>query len=95
MSKLAWRVTSLAVTLPLGFAVRKAVAVGWRAVRHEDPPAHTDHDARWGETLAWAAVSAVTMAAAELVAVRIAAAAWRSVTGDEPPGAEDPPEIEP
>ncbi|GAA4204294.1 hypothetical protein GCM10022220_14730 [Actinocatenispora rupis] len=96
MSKLGWKVTALAFALPLGFAARKAVAAGWRAVRHEDPPEHhNDFEAGWGETLVWAAVSGVAIAAAELVAARGAAVVWRSLTGNEPPGHEhEPAEIE-
>ena len=94
MSKLGWKVTTIAFALPLGFAARKAVAAGWRAVRHEDPPEHTAHDSGWGETLAWAVLSATAIAVAELVAARAAAAAWRSVTGDEPPGHDEPDAIE-
>ena len=88
MSKMSWKVTSLAIALPLGFVARKVVAAGWRAVRHEEPPHHTDIESGWGEMLVWAAVSAVAIAATELVAVRVASAAYRSLTGNEPPGRE-------
>lgn len=85
MSKLGWKVTALAFALPLGFAARKAVAAGWRAVRGEPPKEPGAPGTSWGEALAWAAISGVAVAAAELVAARGAAAAWRSVTGTEPP----------
>jgi hypothetical protein len=88
-SKLGWKVTALAFAVPLGFAARKAVAAGWRAVRHDDPPEHHDYQAGWTETLVWAALSGVAIAAAELLAARGAAAAWRSLTGSEPPGQDD------
>lgn len=97
MSKLGWKVTTVAFAVPLGIVARKAVAVGWRAVRHQDPPEHNDPEAGWGETLVWAALSGVAIAAAELLATRGAAAAWRSVTGAEPPGHgddDDTPAIE-
>lgn len=90
MNKLGWKLTALAFAVPMGFAARKAVAAGWRAVRHDDPPEHgADHTAGWGETLAWAALSGMALAAAELVAARGAAATWRSLTGAEPPGHDD------
>ncbi|MGA8112258.1 MAG: DUF4235 domain-containing protein [Actinocatenispora sp.] len=89
MNKLGWKLTALAFAVPLGFAARKAVAAGWRAVRHEEPPeTGSDHTSGWGETLVWAALSGVALAAAELVAARSAAATWRSLTGSEPPGYE-------
>ncbi|BCJ33225.1 hypothetical protein Athai_07280 [Actinocatenispora thailandica] len=96
MSKVGWKVTGLAFALPLGFVARKAVAAGWRAVRHDDPPQHADDfEASWGETLAWAALSGVAIAAAELLAARGAARVWRQFTGNEPPGHEhEPAEIE-
>lgn len=89
MSKMGWKLTTVAFAVPLGFAARKAMAAGWRAVRHQDPPAHSDPTAGWGETLIWAALSGVAIAAAELLATRGAAMAWRSVTGAEPPGHDD------
>ncbi len=89
MSKLGWKLTALAFTLPLGYVARRAVAAGWRAVRHDEPPITGDErDSGWGETLAWAALSGVALAAAELIAYRTAAATWRSITGGEPPGRE-------
>jgi hypothetical protein len=96
MGKVGWKLTGLAFALPLGFVARKAVAVGWRAIRHEDPPRPSnDFEASWSETLAWAALSGVAMAAAELLAARGAARVWRQVTGNEPPGHErEPAEIE-
>ncbi|GIL29272.1 DUF4235 domain-containing protein [Actinocatenispora comari] len=96
MGKVGWKLTGLAFALPLGFVARKAVAVGWRAIRHEDPPRPSnDFEASWGETLTWAALSGVAMAAAELLAARGAARVWRQVTGNEPPGHErEPAEIE-
>lgn len=97
MNKLGWKVTTVAFAVPLGIVARKAVAVGWRAVRHQDPPGHHDPEAGWGETLVWAALSGVAIAAAELLATRGAAMAWRSVTGVEPPLHDDDdatPEIE-
>lgn len=88
VNKLGWKLTALAFAVPMGFAARKAVATGWKLVRGEEPREPGEQGTGWGEALAWAAISGVAIAAAELLAARAAATAWRSITGTEPPGHE-------
>jgi hypothetical protein len=61
---------------------------GWRRVKDEDPPPDlwkSGHS--WPKALAWAALSAATIAAAQLAARRSAHAGLQRLTGKRPPAA--------
>ena len=86
--KIGWKLTTIAVGIPIGIAVRKVSEKVWTTVRSDDAPRiATDPEVGWGDALAWAAVSGVAAALAELATLRGASSVWRSLTGDEPPGA--------
>jgi hypothetical protein len=57
---------------------------GWRAWKDEDPPSFQRGD-NWSKALAWTALSAAAVAAAELVARRGAHLGLRQLTGKRPP----------
>lgn len=89
MEKIAWKTAAAGAGVLAGLAVRKLLAVGWRAARHEEPPTNpADPGTSWGEALAWTVAMAAGMGAAKLVAVRGAAAGWQKATGAPPPGHE-------
>lgn len=90
MEKIAWKAAAAGAGVLAGLAVRKALMVGWRAARHQDPPANpAAPGTSWGEALAWTMAMAAGMGAAKLVAVRGAAAGWEKATGAPPPGLVD------
>jgi hypothetical protein len=86
VNKLGFKLVTVAVSIPVGILARKGVEKLWLAARPSDPP-HTPSEpgASWGNALAWAALSAIGIAAAELVALKGAAEVWRTLTGSEPP----------
>ena len=59
---------------------------GWRKVKHEDPPGDLwKSGGSWPKTLAWAALSAATIAAAQLAARRGATVGLQRITGKRAP----------
>jgi hypothetical protein len=61
---------------------------GWRRVKDEDPPGDLwEKGQSWPKALAWAALSAAAIAAAQLAARRGANAGLKRLTGKRPPAA--------
>ena len=93
-NKAGWRIVTIVVGIPVGILTKKGVERAWAAARPGDPPRKAkDPEARWGDVLGWAALSAVGVAVAELLTTKGAAKVWRSLVGTEPPGtaSEDEP----
>lgn len=89
VGKLGYRLIGLAFAIPSGMAVKKALDAGWRRSRGSDPPRDPKAlDVHWLEALAWAGVSAVVIAGAEIASTRGAARAYRALTGRPAPGTE-------
>ncbi len=87
VNKAGWRIVTIVVGIPVGILTKKGVERAWAAARPGDPPRKAkDPEARWGDVLGWAALSAVGVAVAELVTTKGAATVWRSLVGAEPPG---------
>lgn len=60
----------------------------WRKVRDEDPPGDLwTSGGSWPKALAWAAISAAAIAAAQLAARRGATVGLQKLTGKRPPAA--------
>lgn len=71
-----------------GKLVERGLETGWRRVKDEDPPADLwKSGVSWPKALAWAALSAATIAAAQLVARRGAHLGLQQLTGKRPPAA--------
>jgi Protein of unknown function (DUF4235) len=86
MGKIGWRITTIAVGIPVGIAAKKGVEKAWTALRRGNPPPTAkDPDATWGDALGWAALSAIGVAIAELITTKGAASLWRKLVGAEPP----------
>jgi hypothetical protein len=92
--KLVFKVVSIAVGIPVGIAVRKGIEKAWLVARPENPPRTADDpDVGWGDALGWATLSAVGVAAGQLVRSKGAATLYRGLTGSPPPAkksANDP-----
>ena len=90
VGKVAFKLVSIAVAIPVGIAARKGVEKLWTAARPGNPPrAAKDPDADWRDAIGWAALSAVGIAAAELASTKGASEVWRTLTGSEPPVKND------
>ena len=77
---------TVAVGIPVGKAVKKAVEGTWSTARSTDTPRKPkDAGVKWGDAVAWAALSAAGVVVAELLTRKTAEEAWRIVMGNEPP----------
>src|SRR3981081_2571945 len=84
--KTTWLLVGAGAAMVAGRLVERGLEGGWRAVKHEDPPEHPGESGdSWPAALAWAAMSAATVAAVELVARRGAHIGLRQLTGKRPP----------
>jgi hypothetical protein len=84
--KTTWLLVGAGAAMVAGRLVERGLEGGWRAVKHEDPPEHPgERGDSWPAALAWAAMSAATVAAVELVARRGAHIGLRRLTGKRPP----------
>lgn len=86
VGKIGWKITTIAVGIPVGIATKKIVDRAWAAARPDNPPrAAKDPEASWGDALGWAALSAAGVAVAQLVTMKGASTLWRRLVGAEPP----------
>ena len=90
VAKLGIKLMSTFIGIPVGIMTKKVVERTWIAARPEDPPRKpSDEGVRWGDAIAWAALSAAGIVVADLVTRRSAQAAYRAITGNEPPPPRD------
>lgn len=88
--KIVFKVLSIGIGIPVGIAARKGVEKAWLAARPADPPRKAKDPATgWPDAIAWAALSGVGLAIAELVTYQGAAKAYRALTGRRPPAEQD------
>lgn len=84
--KATWLLVGAGAAMVAGRLVERGLESGWRAIRHEDPPEKPWHrEESWPQALAWTALSAAAVAAAELVARRSAHLGLRQLTGKRVP----------
>jgi hypothetical protein len=82
----AWLLVSAGAAMVAGRLVERGLESGWRAVRDEDPPQRPwKRGESWPAALAWAAMSAATVGAVELLARRGAHIGLRQLTGKRMP----------
>ncbi|MGI8402531.1 MAG: DUF4235 domain-containing protein [Gemmatimonadaceae bacterium] len=84
--KTTWLLVGAGAAMMAGRLVERGLDGGWRALKHEDPPGHPgEGGGSWPAAVAWAAMSAATVAAVELVARRGAHVGLRRLTGKRAP----------
>ena len=87
VGKVGLKLVTIAIGIPVGILAKKGVEQAWLAVRPDDPPRRAkDPNARLGDAIGWAALSAVGVAITQLLTRRWSARVWRALTGAEPPG---------
>jgi Protein of unknown function (DUF4235) len=85
-----WKLVGVGSGLGAAKVSRTVLDTVWAKTRGGEPPRNpAAPGTTWGEALAWAVASGVTVAIARLVVTRGAAALWESVTGALPPGLEE------
>ncbi|MDT4893912.1 MAG: hypothetical protein QOE97_2947 [Pseudonocardiales bacterium] len=84
--KISMKMLTIAVGIPVGIVTKKVVEQTWTTVRPDDPPRKpTQAGAKWGDAIAWGALSAVGVVAADMFTRKGAEGAWRFLIGTEPP----------
>ncbi|HEY1951306.1 MAG TPA: DUF4235 domain-containing protein [Gemmatimonadaceae bacterium] len=84
--KATWLLVGAGAAMVAGRLVERGLDSGWRALKHEEPPEKPwRSDESWPQALAWTALSAAAVAAAELVARRSAHLGLRQLTGKRVP----------
>ncbi|HEY2043920.1 MAG TPA: DUF4235 domain-containing protein [Jatrophihabitans sp.] len=89
--RLAFKLLTTLVAIPIGRLVTKGTAKAWVAVRPENPP----HDPKrvettWKDALVWAVVTGFGSAIAQLLTTKGADTAWRGITGRPSPRPKPP-----
>lgn len=86
--KIGIKVMTMVIGIPISMATKRVVQQAWLAAHPEDPPRKPgDEGVRWGDAVAWAALSAAGIVAADLLSRRGAEGLWRFLIGTEPPAA--------
>src|SRR4051812_49696416 len=84
--KIVMKLISFGVGIPVGIVTKRAVEGAWQATRGgQSPRKPSDPGVRWGAAIAWAALSAAGIVAAELATRRGAEEVGRPAIGNEPP----------
>lgn len=93
VSKLLYRIVTLALSFPIAKAIKLLTDKAWAAARPNDPPKDPKKaDTTWTDALIWAAITGVGTAVGKLLATKGAAGTWRALIGTEPPGYEKDPD---
>ncbi|MDP9200703.1 MAG: DUF4235 domain-containing protein [Gemmatimonadota bacterium] len=79
-----WLLVSAGAAMVAGRLIERGLDSGWRAWKDEEPPSFDRGDS-WSRALAWTALSAAAIGAAELVARRSAHLGLRQMTGKRAP----------
>ena len=84
-AKITMKIMTMAVGIPVGIATRKVVEKIWVAAGPDRPRSASDDGVQWTDAIAWAALTGVGMAIADLATRKGAGEVWRTVIGTEPP----------
>ncbi len=84
-AKITMKIMTMAVGIPVGIATRTLVEKIWVAAGPDRPRTAADDGVQWTDAIAWAALTGIGMAAADLVTRKGAGEVWRTLIGTEPP----------
>jgi len=94
VGKLIYRVLGVALAIPTTILTRKVLTVAWQHAQGDTVTDPKAPNARLNDVLAWAGLSAVSVAVGQFVASRGAAVVYRALTGRPAPGWAPEPEPE-
>lgn len=84
--KFAMKILTILLRIPIAISVRKLTGRLWAVARPDaDKRDPKEAGVRWGDALAWSALSAAGVAAAQLLTRKGAEETFRVITGNEPP----------
>jgi hypothetical protein len=88
-AKIGIKAMTMVIGIPVSIVTKKLLERAWIAARSDDPPRKPSEDGVWwGDAMAWAALSAAGIVAADLISRRGAEAAFKAITGSTPPPAK-------
>ncbi|MDQ2750136.1 MAG: DUF4235 domain-containing protein [Actinomycetota bacterium] len=86
VGRLAMKIMTVAVTIPVGMATKAVVVRVWSMARPADAPRNPGEDGvKWGDAVGWASLSAAGIVVTNLVARKGAEELWRTMLGGDPP----------
>lgn len=89
-AKITMKLVTIAVGIPIGIAARKVVERVWVAAGPDRPRTAAEDGVQWADAIAWAALTGVGMAVADVATRKAAAEVYRTVIGSEPPASVKP-----
>lgn len=90
-SRLAFKVLSTVVAIPVGKAIAKATGKAWATARPDDPP-HNPKEVQtsWSDAIIFAVITGLGTALAQLLSTKGADTVWRAITGTPSPRPKEP-----
>jgi hypothetical protein len=91
LPRLAFKVLTTAIAIPVGKALTKSTTKAWEKARPQDPP-HNPRQVQtdWRDALIWAALTGLGSALAQVISTKGADTAWRAITGKPSPRPKEP-----
>lgn len=87
MGRLIYRILGVAFAIPIKRVLTRSLETGWQRTQGGDPPRDPRApNAKLTDILAWAGLSALSLAIGQFLASRGAALAYRGLTGRHAPG---------
>jgi hypothetical protein len=84
-AKVTMKLITIAVGIPIGIVTKKAVEKIWVAAGPDRPRTADDDGVQWADAIAWAALTAIGMAVADVATRKSATELYRTFIGTEPP----------
>jgi hypothetical protein len=89
-AKITMKLMTIAIGIPIGIVTRKAVEKVWVAAGPDRPRTAEDASVQWADAIAWAALTGVGMAVADVATRKVAGEVYRTLLGKEPPASVKP-----
>src|SRR6478672_2314372 len=89
-AKVTMKVMTMAIGIPIGIATKNVVEKIWIAAGPDRPRTAADDGVQWADAIAWAALTGVGMAVADLITRKGAIEVYRTLLGTEPPSTIKP-----
>jgi hypothetical protein len=84
-AKIAMKIVTISVGIPVGIATRKAIEKLWVAAGPDRPREASEEGVQWADAIAWAAITGIGVAVADLVTRKGAEEVYRTLIGTKPP----------
>ena len=89
-SKVTMKLVTMAIGIPIGIVTKNVIEKIWVAAGADRPRTAADDGVQWADAIAWAALTGIGMAVADLATRKGAAEVYRTLLGKEPPATIKP-----